>query len=220
MYGMPRIPAFQTRAELVQALKGSRWRTWFHETRCEALELPEVVRKAVRANTFRYFRGLPVAPSVVFRSWAEQSFTSRVIAQLNSIESQAELDTLLQALSVSLRREWVRMMTKDMKLGPSIKLPSLLLKRLCASPLITEGGYDVLTPLLHVPLDSFTLGTIRTIHNNSDHGLHCQIPLGAGMGWVDKWREYRCVQATIKECATEAGVPAIAFDILAWDQRH
>ena len=31
------------------------------------------------------------------------------------------------------------------------------------------------------------------------------------MGWVDKWSEYRRVQATIQECAAEAGVPAIAF---------
>ena len=163
---MPRIPAFQTRAELVQALKRSRWRTWFLETRCEALELPEVVRKYCGQEQTRSratSRGLPVARvGRLSVDRAEQSFTSRLIAELNSIASQAELDTLLQALSVSLRRDWVRMMATDMKLGPSIKLPSLLLKRLCAPRLSLRSV--VVTSLRRCSTshsNSFTLGTIR-----------------------------------------------------------
>ena len=40
------------------------------------------------------------------------------------------------------------------------------------------------------------------------------------MGWIDNWTHYRLIQATISESAAEAGVPPIAFDILAWNLAH
>ena len=39
------------------------------------------------------------------------------------------------------------------------------------------------------------------------------------MGWISDWRDTD-VQHTIQECAAEAGVPAITFDIVAWNIAH
>jgi len=217
---MPATLKFETRAALVSALKGSQWESRFREIRGKDWTIQDVIHQSVGPNTFRSFRGLPERPSRVFRSWAQGAFDEQLLATLRTIRNQTEFDALVRRLSRSLQREWMKTMAMEMKLGPSIKLPNLVLKHVCACRLMPQHASEALTPLLHVPLDSFTLGAIRIVHNDCDPGQQCHLPSGASMGWIDNWTDYRLIQSTISECAIEAGVPPIAFDILAWNGAH
>jgi hypothetical protein len=78
----------------------------------------------------------------------------------------------------------------------------------------------VATRFLHVPIDSYTLGAMRRVHNAGEHGGRSAIPSGVGMGWISDWREYTDVQRTIHECAAEAGAPAVTFDMVEWNIAH
>lgn len=217
---MSKIQTFATRTELVLALKECDWERWFRAVQSNRWNLNEVSVRSVRPNTFRYFRGLPVPPSQLFRAWAFKAFDEKLVAELLSCEKQCEFDALLRRLATSLSREWARTMGVPMKLGPAIKLPSLVLKHLAGCTNVPKRSLKAATRFLHVPLDSYTLGTMRCVHNAGEHGGRSAIPTGAGMGWISDWREYTDVQRTIRECAAEAGVPAVTFDIVAWNIAH
>jgi hypothetical protein len=217
---MPLLNEFRDRDSVVNTLKACDWTEWFCNHRSRGWELADVVRISVGANTFRYFRYLPEQPSVVFRSWATRAITPDLVNQLCAGETQSEFDAILRRLVGSLDRAWVRAMGAHMKTGPAIKLPSLLLKHLCASTLVPSRSLDAATRFLHTPLDSYTLGAIRLVHNEVANRRNDMIPRGAGMGWISDWRQYKQVQATIQDCAAEAGVPCIAFDVLVWNGLH
>lgn len=214
------IPQFETRAALVAALRRSPWKSWFRETRSRRWTIHDVILRSVAANTFRYFRNLPSRPSLVFRRWAEDTFGDPFVQRLAAVRRQDEFDDLVRKLSLSLRRRWNKEMSQQMKAGPSIKLPNLVLKHLAASQLVTMEASQVLAQLLHVPLDSYTLGAIRDVHNAGRYGVRYQVRRGAGMGSITTWTDYRLVQRTVFDVATEAGAPPIAFDILAWNRAH
>jgi hypothetical protein len=211
---------FGSRDSIVRALKKCEWSEWFRDQHKHGWDLPDVVRISVGQNTFRYFRNLPEQPSVVFRSWATRAITPDLVNQLCAVGSQREFDAILRRLVGSLDRAWVRAMGAHMKTGPAIKLPSLLLKHLCASVLLPFRGWEAATRLLHTPLDSYTLAAIRHVHNGAANGRKDKILRGAGMGWISDWRQYNQVQATIQDFAAEAGVPRIAFDVLVWNGLH
>lgn len=209
---MPSLPQYATRSELVEALRQCAWSLWFAETRAKNWTLQETLRRSVGPNTFRYFRGLSVSPSVTFRNWADRWFDQQRLAGLVEVTSEAEFDSLLHTITLSLRQEWKRKTGQLMDKGPATKLPGLVLKHRCASPVLDVRTADRILPFLHVPLDSYTLAAIRV--------AHAGIPRRAGMGWVQNWREYNRIQSTIRECAAEAGVPPIALDVLAWNLTH
>lgn len=175
---------------------------------------------SVGPNTFRYFHHLPLQPSVVYREWAIRTITPELIDRLLRCDDQTEYDSMLRQMVSSLRRTWLRKMGKTLDIGPAIKLPSLLLKHLCASTLVAATRLTAATRFLHTPLDSYTLAAILTVHNGSVNDKECSIPSAAGMGWVSSWRQYRMVQGTIQDCAARAKVPPIALDVLAWNWTH
>jgi hypothetical protein len=217
---MANIPTFATRAELVNALRGCDWKDWFRNLQSKRWDLEEICIQSVGPNTFRYFRRLPSPPSQVFRAWAFRMVNEQLVIELLGCTTQSEFDTLLRRLALSLRREWVRSMGEPMELGPAIKLPSLVLKHLCGSMHVPRRSMNVATRFLHVPLDSYTLGSVRHVHNAGTRGSRSPIPSGVGMGWVSDWRTYTDIQWTIQECAAEAREPAVAFDIVAWNIPH
>lgn len=100
-------------------------------------------------------------------------------------------------------------MGEPMKLGPAIKLPSLVLKHLCGTTNVPKRSMKAATRFLHVPLDSYTLGAVRQVHNAGERGGRSRIPTGAGMGFVSDWQTYMDIHRTIQNCAAEAGVPPV-----------
>lgn len=215
---MDKPKSFRTKEELVKALRHSKWQSFFEsEAKLKRANLDELVKAAVGANTFRAFRNLQVRPSHLFRDWAREQFNPGFLVKLPGIRKQEEFDRELKGLANSLRRSWKSLGGADLPFGPSMKLPSLIFKYLCARDFTPRANEGFVT-FLHVPLDSFTLATIRHVHNAACAG--CQVPAGATMGWVRTAEAYDAVQKTIRCCTEAAGVPAIALDILAWNKPH
>ena len=179
------------------------------------LTLDEIIHSSVGRNTFRAFSKLPERPSLVFRSWAGEELKNQItISELLTIGAQSQYDEWAREFSLKLSHTWQKRRGETMPYGPSRKLPNLLLKKF----VLWEGLSDVqrseLQHYLHIPLDSFTLVAIR----NSITDF--RIPKNATMSFVRDETIYNQIQQAIRAVAHRARVPAIYFDVLAWNMSH
>ena len=183
------------------------------DQRIDSLE--EIIRVSVSGNTFRAFRKLPQKPSVVFRGWALVEFQGpKAIDTLTNISSQPQYDEWAREFSDRLSRTWKKEMGTAMPYGPSRKLPNLILKCFLFWSGLNQSQRDKLINYLHVPLDSFTLVGIRNCINDP------KIPRTATMNFIDSETKYNPIQQAIRDVTRKAEVPAIYFDMLAWDMGH
>jgi len=209
----PRPYEFDDEQEVINHLRGNgrKISEWFEHRE----SLDEAIRVAVGANVFRVFRNMPHKPSVVFRQWAFAEFTRKKTTNyLKAIRSKAAFDAWTSRLSKRFRETWFDKMDCRMPYGPSRKLPDLLLKRLTRWTDLTDSERMRLILNLNVPLDSYTLVGIR-------HCIHdLEIPRSATMKFVAGEIMYDHIQPKIRRIAGKARVPAIYFDVLAWDMAH
>ncbi|MGH2522545.1 MAG: hypothetical protein ACRDH2_08580 [Anaerolineales bacterium] len=212
--GQPIPYEFRDEEEIVKRL--SRHKTkigkWF-DKRIETLG--EVTFTGVESNTFRAFRNMPKRPSLIFREWASAEFQNKkLIKELVSIDSQPRYDDRLITFSDRLCQVWRKQMGIIMPYGPSRKLPNLLLKCFVLWNGLNNKQRNNLIGYLHVPLDSFTLVGIRNCISDP------QIPATATMRFVAGETMYNQIQKAIRDITSRVEVPAIYFDILAWNMSH
>ncbi len=182
---------------------------WSHQ-RIETLD--EIAVSGVIGNTFRAFRNMPKRPSIVFRNWALGEFRNdKTINELLGISSQEKYDKWAKRFSSGLAKAWQKQMDTAMPYGPSRKLPNLLMKCFVLWDDLTDRQRSSLLEYLHVPLDSFTLVAIRNCVQD------LEIPKTATMKFVASETIYNQIQQSIRDVAYRAGVPAIYFDVLAWN---
>jgi len=205
------------RATLVRDLRNYNWQKNY--TKPLLLDVRQMLRKCVAANTFRAFHNCPKKPSVVFRTWGEAALTERdFLDSLKSVRSRNSYDEWLTAFAKDFRNYWRREMRKPISFGHSLKLPNLVVKGLLARDLPGKMRQRLVW-FLHVPLDSYTIQAIRNCFDGSSAGIGT-IPSNASMGFVKDQRMYDSLQEQIRSLAKEAGVPPIALDYLAWDGSH
>jgi hypothetical protein len=208
-----------SRAELIRAL---RYIDWNRRDAIGSTDWPELIAVFNPPNTLRAFHHMPYKPSVVFREGALEALTGapRYFQKLLTVGSQLDYDQWLNSLAVDLRNYWYHRQGRVMPYGPSLKMCDLLLKGVACVPEIPLSVYRRLVWFLHVPLDSFAIAAIR---DHIDPPLQLKIgtiPRSASMGFVKEPAQYSGLQEAIRSVTTEAGVPPIAFDILAWDYGH
>ena len=68
--------------------------------------------------------------------------------------------------------------------------------------------------LQHVPLDSYTIVGLHSVAPD------LSIPRNATMRYIETPQQYQAFQKIISGIAHKADVPAIYYDILAWDMGH
>ena len=170
----------------------------------------------VGSNTFRAFHRELKPPSRVFRAWATEAlFTRDMLGSLKAVKSQPAYNNWLNELVEDLQKYWRSEMKESMSFGPSYKLPNLMMKAACLE--LPPRHRDVVRGFLHVAWDSYTLRGLRNCVQLPNDG---KIPTTATMGYVKTFECYDDLQKQIQEIAEEAGVPAIAYDYLAWDAGH
>ncbi len=184
---------------------------WF----LERTDVDRIPYDAVGANTFRAFHHLPQRPCDVFRGWANRAIRDdNAVRPILTARSQSEFDEYVRRFSERLRRAWRTQQGQVLAYGPSRKLPNLLLKHYARYERLSNGERTRLIEHLHVPLDSFTLIGIRNCVNEP------RIPRNASMSYVQDEVVYNSIQAAIRDVAHRAEVPAIYFDVLAWNMGH
>ena len=214
---MPKLYVFESRKELVSALKSECTPCLaksFFEKRLYSVAM--VVTKGVSGNTFRAFRNLPVRPSVTFRSFATD-YINDSMSTLRSISNAEEYDTYINDACLALNQHWRNATGSEMGYGRGTKLLNLVIKKLCCFNDLTQDERDALITLMHVPLDSYTIFGLR----KAAPELH--IPSNSSattMRFIETPKQYRKFQKVISSIAQEAGVPPIYYDILAWDKAH
>lgn len=184
----------------------------------------EVIRSSVEGNTFRAFSRMPCKPSEVFRNWASERLSdNKVIESFTNIGSEQQYDLWLKQFSEDLCHYWTNKMGRGMPYGPGRKLPNLLLKRLVKwnrlKKLGGEGQRRHLIELLHVPLDKYTLASIRRCASDFPD-FAVGIPPNVTMSFVDTEDRYIRIQEIMREISRQAGVPAIYLDVLTWNLKH
>lgn len=206
---------FRDAQEIIDRLSESRDEIAKQFEKREA-SLEQIARVSVGGNTFRAFRGRPsVRPSVVFRDWAAKVLADKnTIGGLIDLESQTAYDEWLREFSCAFRRMWQERTGTLIPYGPSRKLPDLLLKHSVWWTGLHDAHRTRLMDFLHVPLDSFTLVGIRNCITDPE------IPPTARMNFVVGTTMYNQIQAAIRAVTDQAHVPAIYFDVLAWNMRH
>jgi hypothetical protein len=214
---------YATREELVRALRNYPWPNWFNEQRKQekSSDLQLIIKHSVGPNIFRAFRHLPEKPSVVFREWANDSFSNQFLIGLRTVTSQSEYREWAYSVSDSLRLCWNRRMGNEMLYGPSLKLTNLIAKRLCLFSEISPVEVWKLAEFLEVPLDIYTIqavaNCVSTFPNPSAIG---HVPTAATMSFIRDQRMYEAFQDGILEITNQAGVPPIALDCMVWDAVH
>lgn len=94
---------------------------------------------------------------------------------------------------------------------------NLLAKGLCTvSPLWPEE-YETVVWHVEVPLDKYSLRPLSCLPALSSLGIRWG---DASMGAVKELKTYRKIQESIFKFCETAGVPALAYDFLAWDNPH
>jgi hypothetical protein len=205
---------FQNRDELINRLRSERTGTVaakFFRSRLPNIEI--VIREGVAGNTFRAFQNLPERPSVVFREWATKRITEHM-ERLKRITTEDEYARFVHNSSIDLRSTWTKRMNSDIGFGRGSKLFNLVLKKLSCFSSLDDDFRERFIRLLHVPLDSYTIVGLRRLI------AHPVIPAKPTMKFIEGPSDYRIIQQYIADVAGEAGVPAIYYDILAWDMAH
>ncbi|MBP3955369.1 hypothetical protein J8F10_08760 [Gemmata sp. G18] len=208
-----------TRDELVRALQreGARLlRDYFKPDP----DLEALIKNSVGANTFRSFQKMAKPPSEVFRGWAKSRLSYSVMEAFGAIEDQVAYDAFFESYAADLTRYWEAEGKRPLKFGPGRKLLDLLFKRITCCTEVPAESRQLLIPLLHVPLDEFSLTAVRQCAASEEFGEPIDIPAAPSMGWVTSPELYANIQALMRHIAATASVPTICLDLLAWDHAH
>jgi hypothetical protein len=214
-YSMRKVPyVFQSRNELLDHLQSRTTRARAEEYFSERLpDIVSVVRRSIAGNTFRAFQKLPERPSVVFRNWASDRL-HRTFEEIKGITDRESYAAYIHESALDFCEVWSGKMNAEIGYGRSTKLLNLVLKRLACLEGIDDTTRRKIIKFQHVPLDSYTIVGLRKLITDPE------IPRNATMRFIQQPSEYRKVQQYISGVATEANVPAIYYDILAWNMAH
>jgi hypothetical protein len=212
---MRKVPyVFHSRKELLNLLQSDLTRSNAEKYFSERLpDITSVVRQSIAGNTFRAFRKLPERPSVVFRSWAS-SRLHQTFETFKNITDPERYSDYVHESALDLCNVWTAKMHAEVGYGRSTKLFNLVLKRLACLEGIDGVVRNRIIAFQHVPLDSYTIVGLRELITTPE------IPRNATMKFIEKQSEYNIIQRYIADVALDAAVPAIYYDILAWNMAH
>lgn len=112
-------------------------------------------------------------------------------------------------------------MGTDLPFGALTKLTNLLAKASYASPALPAEVAERILWLLHVPLDSYSLLAIRNcIAGSPAESVVGRVPVTASMKFGASIERYNAIQCLMRELTEHAHVPAIALDVLTWNNAH
>lgn len=138
----------------------------------------------------------------------------KTLEGLKNITDYESFGTYVHESALDLCTTWRSRMGTEIGYGRSTKLLNLVLKKLACLKNIDDNVRERIVGFQHVPLDSYTIVGLRVLITS------LKIPRNASMKFIERPSEYRIVQKYIVDVATEAGVPPIYYDILAWDMAH
>jgi len=133
--------------------------------------------------------------------------------ELIHITNKSDYANYVHKETLSLCKEWQKSMCSDMGYGRGAKLFNLVLKKFACWKELTETQKNTLISLQHVPLDKYTIVGLRLVAPD------LSIPKNATMSYIKGREDYKEFQNIISKIAEKAGVPAIYYDILAWDRK-
>jgi hypothetical protein len=212
-------PVKYSRDELVESLQRYGTVLIYRSFRPES-DLALLIRNSVRSNTFRVFPTLLRPPSKIFYDWAVSRLTRELFVRLARVQSQAHYDRLTDELAMDLRDRWYSEGKKPLGIGAGRKLLNVLFKNAIRWSEIEPSDRKRLIQLLHVPLDSFSLGSVRQIASTGEFGPVLNIPSRASTGFVTSLELYYRLQELMRNITAVANVPPICIDLVAWNAAH
>ncbi len=219
---MPKPYEFSCKEELIIKLEteSDSLAEWFKKERYKTVD--EIVLASVGSNTFRAFHHTREKPSEVFRSWASEKLSDgEFLQQIGGLNSEEKYDQWNKDFSQSFISYWTQRMGAEIPYGPSRKLPNLLVKSVVRWNELSDNRRSKLINFLHIPFDKYSLSVIKNCAVDTEHrGSIRKFPKNVTMKFVDNEEIYKALQASFREIAKEAEVPAIYLDVLAWDKSH
>lgn len=215
----PETWVFGDRDDLIRHLKERDWKRDFQEQVTSPQLGPLIaIYHSVGRSTFRAFRKYKDwQPSVVFREWAARQLVEGRMSELMSVRSVAEYERWVFKMSGSLGKEWRKRLHYSLDIGRSLKLINLLAKGLCLAVPLWPEDYKAIVPYIEVPLDKYSLRPLACVPELQDLGINW---VSATMGSIKGKQSYLKIQESIRRFCSDAGVPPLAYDFLAWDVPH
>ncbi|QXC28449.1 hypothetical protein I6L39_10720 [Aeromonas sp. FDAARGOS 1409] len=208
---------FRSEEELIEKLRSNATFEMAEKLFSESINtIDEVVTKAINGYTYRSFPGLPDKnPAELFRTWAIRHIKS-TNDEICNITNPETYEKYVHMSTINLCEYWdkVRGFSSEMGYGRGSKLFNLVLKKLACFQKLTDTQKRILISLQHVPLDRFTIVGLKNIR------LELKIPKNASMGYIKTHKQYLAFHKAITDLTDKAGVPAIYYDILAFDLSH
>jgi hypothetical protein len=209
----PRV--FKCRADLHAAINVNRQiiDDFFFE---RSNSIDELVTESVSGNTFRAFplKRYGIQPSVLYRKWA-CNWLEQNLSEIRRFKSRSEMGDAIITAAHALNAHWNDRteMKCELGFGRAAKMLNLTAKYLLRWAGLTDSERTKLKPLLHVPLDSYTLLGIMDI----DPSLG--ISKKSTMKFICSEHQYIKVQDCIFNVCKPSFDP-IDYEITAWNSRH
>jgi hypothetical protein len=219
------MPKNETRSfanceQLVAALRKQDWKKNLQELHSKNLDLGPLtaIYRSVGKSTYRSFRQYKDStPSEVFRRWASAELFHGGLEEFAGVRSHDKYHALAVRLARSLAKEWRKRLRYTLEIPRALKLINLLAKGLCIVSPVWPETYEKLVWHIEVPLDKYSLRPLSCLPELADLGIKWS---DASMGSVKDLKTYCKVQESIFKFCETAGVPALAYDFLAWDNPH
>jgi hypothetical protein len=209
---------FSDRKQLVAALGSPATAEWAADFFAGGpLPLAEIIRLSVTSNTFRAFPiARHVAPSTLYREWAN-SYLSEHLPIFFAAANPAGYGVAVADAAVDLTRHWSRKTGghHELGFGRAAKMINLTIKHLVWLDGLAPSTKQRLWSLLHVPLDRFTIQGVAEFAP-ADLGLTRH----GSMRSIVSRTQYEAVQTWLRALCSEAEVPPVHYEILAYNMRH
>ena len=212
--------SFTNIEQLVAELRKQDWKKNLREVHLKNLDLGPLtaIYHAVSYSTYRSFRKhKDWTPSVVFRGWAAKELFDCELENLAEVRSHDQYHAWAVRLARSVSKEWLKRLKYELDVPRALKLINLLAKGLCIVSPLWPQEYDKIIWHVEVPLDKYSLRPLSCVSELGGLGIRWS---DASMGAVKDLKTYRKIQGSIFRLCEKAGVPALAYDFLAWDSPH
>jgi hypothetical protein len=183
-------------------------------------DLYSLIKHCVAGNTFRAFHNCAQPPSTVFRRWAVSRLVGDWFALLGEAEAQQDYDKIIEAFADDLERQWLSEAKIPLAFGRGRKLRNLLMKHIVRWSGIPAADQGKLIGFLHVPLDEYSLIAFRRIAASGELGPKINIPKKPSMSFIKTPESYNQLQNLMQAVASQAKVPRISIDLVAWNLAH
>jgi hypothetical protein len=179
-----------------------------------------IITTSVSSNIFRAFSNHKIRPSVIYREWAKDNFTS-ILIDFQKIDSRENYYDFVFKYADSLIKRWAEKTANPdnyLIYGPATKMINVLIKKIQQSD---EFCQREKFGFIQVPFDRFFLQPLRPIINElSGLSFRINIPREPTMKFINTPQLYRIIMDSVYRLCDFVDIDPLVYDYWCWNEKH